>query len=201
MLRGLDCRSRSFLCWNRLHHRFASLCTDKVEIQIIQNTLHLGGVLGKHDELYFARVELVADWNIEQAMVSCFPRKIPDGLFGNLEEFERALFFEHAHQPRLSACFLLILEHRVGEQCEILRRQSGQLEGHLCPFQRKADYLIRRTISVIQLFSSLQRSKPAERFFCFSGAGILENLSLPGIRDKDDPVSHATPSCPRSSIY
>ena len=126
------------------HGCFAGLRADKVEVQIVQHALYLGSVIGKYNYFKLIMMQLIADWNIEQAVVLCVPRKLFCRFFGNLEKFERPLLLEHADKPCLSARFLLVLEHGIGKQCEILCRQAGQLEGDFCPFQRKADNLVRR---------------------------------------------------------
>ena len=105
------------------HRSFASLGLHKVHVQVVQNTIDLRGVIGKHHQLDLPLPGLVANGRVEQAMVFGFPRKFPHSILRDAEELEGPTLFQHSHQLGFSTNFLLIVQNCVHKKREILCRQ------------------------------------------------------------------------------
>lgn len=101
---------RLFLLHRRfLHSGVTSLGRNVIQAEVVIDALDLGGVIGKHDHLNAVRLLPVPNGDAQQPVLLGFPGKFLHITYRHLKEFERALFFEHPYQPRLTTGFLLIL--------------------------------------------------------------------------------------------
>ena len=101
---------RLFLLHRRfLHSGVTSLGRNVIQAEVVIDALDLGGVICKHHHLDALRLLPVPNGDVQQPVLLGFPGKFLHITHRHLKEFERALFFEHPYQPRLTTGFLLIL--------------------------------------------------------------------------------------------
>ena len=96
-----------------------------IKLQLVNDTIDLGGVLGPDGDLDVIGVRTVTDGHIQKPMRFCGLGKIPHLVGRHAEEFQRFALAQQTNKLGFSVRFLLVAQYGQRKYSKILCRRSG----------------------------------------------------------------------------